>query len=88
MQNQSTTRPDTVRPCAAPGAKACRPRKEDEAAQLMWDFYKPRKAQLIADIKEYRAAILSGLMQGLPVDQVFAPYVKPPEPTRPAKRTA
>lgn len=88
MHNESSARPDTVTPPATPGADACRPRKEDEAAQLMWAYYKEHKAQLITDIKEYRAAILAGLMQGTPVDRVFAPYVKPPEPTRSVKHAA
>lgn len=86
MQNESTTRADTITPPTAPGAEALRPRKEDEAAQLMWMFYRAHKAQLITDIKEYRAAILAALMQGMPVDRVFAPYIKPAEPTRAAKR--
>ena len=63
-------------------SKITTPRKEDDAAEAMWLYYKDNKAKLISDIKEYRAGILAQLMAGLAVEEVFAPYLKPVEPTR------
>ncbi len=54
----------------------------------MWVHYLANKVQLISDIKDYRAGILARLMQGIPVEQVFAPYVKPVEVHKPARRAA
>jgi hypothetical protein len=59
---------------------------EMQAAEIMWLYYRDRKAQLIADIKEYRSSILSELMRGDPVEQVFLPYFRPPEPPTRARR--
>lgn len=70
---------------ATPRAKAL---SEDQAAQVMWVHYLANKVQLISDIKDYRAGILARLMQGIPVEQVFAPYVKPVEVHKPARRAA
>jgi hypothetical protein len=62
------------------------PLTEDAAAQAMWLFYRDHKQQLIADIKEYRTGILVQLMAGVAVEDVFAPYFKPAEPAKPARR--
>jgi hypothetical protein len=61
---------------------------ESQAAEIMWVHYRDNKTQLISDIKEYRAGILAQLMEGVPVEQVFAPYFKPAEPAKPARRAA
>lgn len=61
---------------------------EEAAAQAMWQFYRAHKAQLLTDIRDYRADILSQLMAGLPADDVFAPYYKPSETTRTLRRAA
>lgn len=61
---------------------------ESQAAQVMWVHYRDNKAQLIRDVKEYRASILARLMEGIAVEQVFAPYVKPAEPAKPLRRAA
>jgi hypothetical protein len=68
--------------------RTARPRTESEAAETMWVHYRDNKAQFIADIREYRSSILSDLMRGVPVEQVFAPFVKPAEPVRPMRRAA
>lgn len=47
---------------------------EEQAAQLMWDYYRDHKSQLISDIKEYRETILRDLMRGVPAVTVFAAY--------------
>ena len=64
------------------------PLTESQAAEIMWVYYRDHKTQLITDIKDYRASILAALMQGAPADQVFAPFVKPLEPTKPLRRAA
>lgn len=61
---------------------------EQQAAEIMWVYYRDNKPQLISDIKEYRAGILAGLMGGTAVEQVFAPYFKPAEPIKSARRAA
>jgi len=61
---------------AVASAPPAKPLTEAEAAQLMWDFYRQHKPQLVADIRDYRAGILASLMTGTPVHQVFAPYFK------------
>ena len=50
---------------------------ESQAAEVLWLFYRDRKAELIADIRLYRDNILAQLMQGRPAQEVFAPYAKP-----------
>ena len=51
--------------------------KESSAAEVMWAYYKDRKALFIADIRLHRAAIIAALMAGVPVELVFEPYLKP-----------
>lgn len=58
------------------------PLTEAQAAEVMWAHYRDNKSQFISDIKEYRAGILAKLMDGLAVEQVFAPFVKPAKPMR------
>lgn len=50
-------------------------RSFDAAANLMWNYYSANKLILRADIKESRQYILKELMQGRPVEDVFAPFV-------------
>lgn len=61
---------------------------EEQAAEIMWVFYRDNKLQLIGNIKEYRVGILAKLMDGMAVEQVFAPYFKPAESTKPMRRAA
>jgi hypothetical protein len=67
---------------------AAKPLTEAEAAQAMWVYYRDNKAQLSSNIRDFRDAILAGIMAGAPVAQVFAPFVKPIEPAKPARRAA
>jgi len=73
---------------AAAAQKAIETLTETQAAQAMWVYYRDNKAQLISDIKDYRAHILKNLMAGIAVEQVFAPFVKPLEPAKPVRRRA
>jgi hypothetical protein len=50
---------------------------DEEAAQVMWCFYKEHKPVLVADIRHHRPAILAALRAGLPAAVAFAPYHKP-----------
>jgi hypothetical protein len=61
---------------------------EGQAAEIMWIYYRDHKAQLINDIKLYRSGILTKLMEGLAVEHVFAPFVKPAAPAKPLRRAA
>lgn len=67
---------------------AVSPLTEAAAADLMWAYYKDRKAQFVDHIREYRGEILSLLMAGVPAESVFAPYVKPPQPARAVRLAA
>jgi hypothetical protein len=61
---------------------------ESQAAEIMWVYYRDNKSQLITDIKEYRASILARLMDGMAVEQVFAPFARLAEPVRRVRRAA
>lgn len=60
---------------------------EDQAAEVIWAFYRDNKAALMTDIKEHRDFILAELVRGVPATQVFAQFVALPAPTTPARRT-
>lgn len=68
--------------------RALPPLSESQAAEIMWVYYRDHKSQLISDIKEYRAGILTQLMDGKPATQVFAPFAKPAEPAKSVRRAA
>lgn len=61
------------------------PLSESQAAQAMWIYYRDHKADLNPDIKEYRDFIFSQLMDGTPVEQVFAQFTVAPEPVKRAR---
>lgn len=73
----------TLRPILA----TVSPRTAEDAAQIMWTYYRDHKQLLMADIHLYRADILAQLIAGLPPETVFEPYAKPAEPV-PARRRA
>jgi hypothetical protein len=64
---QSFSRLTTTAATAA-GAK----RKEPEALQLMSNDYQENKARLSPSIRNHRDLIIEMIIEGLPVDQVFA----------------
>jgi hypothetical protein len=79
---QSFSRLTTTAPTAA-GAK----RKEPEALQLMSDYYQAHKARLSPSVRNHRALIIEMIVEGLPVDQVFASVpLEPAEPQGSALR--
>ncbi|MEO8133364.1 MAG: hypothetical protein ABI831_05265 [Betaproteobacteria bacterium] len=47
-------------------------RKEPEALQLMYDYYQEHKGRLPPNIKNHRDLIVEMIVEGLPVDEVFA----------------
>ncbi len=53
------------------------PRTEEEAREVMWCHYRVHKPELMDGVKESRAFILTQLMAGSPVEDVFAPFVRP-----------
>jgi hypothetical protein len=59
-----------------------KPLSEDEAAQVMWVYCRDHKAQLIGETRESRGPILSQLMQGVSVEQVFTPFFRLIEPAK------
>ena len=75
-----------VKPAAADPTSV--PLTEGQAAEIMWMYYRDNKARLVSDIKEYRAGILVKLMDGIAVEEVFAPFVKPAEPPKLKRRNA
>jgi len=79
-------KPRPRQPKAKAVAAPLAPLSEDAAAQAMWLYYRDHKAQLITDIRDYRAGILGQLMAGVAVEVAFAPYFKPTEPAKPPRR--
>lgn len=67
---------------------AVAPRTAEDAAQLMWTYYRDHKQQLIADIRLYRADILAQLTAGLSPEAVFEPFGRPAEPVLARRRAA
>ena len=64
---------------------------ENQAAQDMWLYYRANRAEIHSDVRQYRDVILAQLMQGVAVEQVFAPFSlyavhqEPAEPAKPVK---
>lgn len=52
-------------------------RKPDDAAELMWCYYKANKSNLQPDIRESREFILSELIAGKEPDLVFSDFMLP-----------
>lgn len=80
-----------ARPSASNSAsaeRALQPLTESQAAEIMWVYYRDSKSLLVSDIKEHRAGILTKLMDGLAVEQVFAPFVKTAEPAKRLRRVS
>lgn len=50
--------------------------RENQAAEDMWTYYRDHKAQIVSNVKKYRDFILDALIQGQPVAQVFAPFMR------------
>ena len=44
---------------------------ESTATQVMWEFYKDRKALYVSDIREYRVNIIGQLMLGVSPQHAF-----------------
>lgn len=65
-----------------PGKK----RKEPEALQLMSEYYLEHKNKLPAYIRNHREDIIEMIVEGLPVDQVFAMQIDSSPPEVPASR--
>jgi hypothetical protein len=74
------------RRCALTASAAAR--IAEAAAQCMWVYYRDHKSQLVSHVREYRAAILAGLITGVPVQTAFAPYFKPADTAKPLRRAA
>ena len=67
---------------ASPGKK----RKEAEALQLMSDYYQENKGTLPAYIRNHREDIVEMIIEGLPVEQVFAMQIDCSPPPVPVAR--
>jgi hypothetical protein len=62
-------------------------RKEPEALQLMSDYYREHKARLSPSIRNHRDLIVEMIVEGLPVEEVFAMVpMEPAEPQTAAQR--
>ena len=58
-------------------------RTEDEAAQVLWSYYRQHKAELAVDIRKSRTVILAQLVEGRDPKEVFGAF--PREVTLPAR---
>ena len=59
---------------------------QQQAAETMWAFYRNHKTQLVEEVRSCREEILAALIQGVPVEQVFAPYFRPAAAVQPVHR--
>jgi hypothetical protein len=66
----------------SPGKK----RKEAEALQLMSDYYQENKGRLPAYIRNHREDIVEMIIEGVPVEQVFAMQIDCSPPPVPVAR--
>ena len=66
----------------APGKK----RKDQDAVQLMSDYYVENKSRLPETIRNNRADLIEMLIAGLPVEQAFAMQIDGTPPATPAAR--
>ena len=70
----------------AAATPAGKKRKEAVALQLMSDYYQEHKAELPPHIRNHRDDIVEMIIEGLPVEQVFAMQVDGTPPQAPAAR--
>lgn len=62
-----------------PAAYTRSPISVGEAAQTMWNYYRDHKHLLVNGVKDGRESILIQIQDGIPVEVVFSPYMKPPK---------
>jgi len=71
---------------AEPAIPSGKKRKEPEALQLMSDYYQQHKGQLSPSVRNHRELIVDMIVEGLPVEQVFAMVPLEPIVPVPAQR--
>jgi len=61
---------------------------EKRAAEAIWEYYKAHKADLVLNVSEHREVIMAKTMSGVPVTEVFLPFIAPvlPAPTPPRRK--
>lgn len=50
---------------------------EQEAAQLIWNYYREHKDILVDEVKSIRHEIAQQLLSGVPIAKAFSKYKKP-----------
>jgi hypothetical protein len=50
---------------------------EQEATQLIWNYYREHKDILVDEVKSLRNEITQQLLSGVPITKAFAKYKKP-----------
>jgi hypothetical protein len=50
---------------------------EQEAAQLIWNYYREHKDNLVDEVKSLRYEITQQLRSGVPIAKAFSKYKKP-----------
>ena len=63
-------------------------RIEEDAAQVMWQYYQGHRGELIEGIKEFRNDILANLIKGMSPEEAYAPYVITEKLTKAKRRNA
>ena len=77
MPGESKTQITSIRRRKAAAEKYAAPALTgDQAAQIMWILYRDRRGQFVPHIRKHRDTVLAGLIQGLPVEKVFAPFFR------------
>jgi hypothetical protein len=71
---------------AEPAVPSGKKRKEPEALQLMFDYYREHKDRLSPSVRSHRELIVDMIVEGLPVEQVFAMVPLEPIIATPAQR--
>lgn len=54
---------------------------EEQACQILWQYFYKNKTTLVDDIRLSRDLIIMELIAGKPADDVFNRFIRPPEPS-------
>ena len=60
---------------------------EAQAAQVLWEYYKKHKLELVSDVRAHRDALRALLMHGVAVEVAFAPFQRDAAPLLPVPVT-
>ena len=53
---------------------------EQQAAEVIWEYYKANKVNLVNDVVVHRSEIIAKAMAGISIADAFLPYIAPELP--------